>query len=240
MIKLSKLQNNFVDAAYDESDIAILKSIKNGKAPKEELLDIYRNNLYGSLTNALKITYYKTHEIAGEKAFERFCKEFIKGNRSHSGNLDEYGEGFAAFLKEKNEEFLSNLADLEWLEQTSYLAKDAGPLDVQALQELPQEKLFDVRFKLHPSCFLYSSSYNLFSKRKQNKPLKKESYFVIYRHDFETQIEKITKSEFDFLSGVRNGLSLYEIYEKYEIDIQLSLQKYLVNSVLSEFSAFNS
>ena len=47
------------------------------------------------------------------------------------------------------------------------------------------------------------------------------------------------KDEFNFLSGVQENLSLYQIYEKYEINIQAVLQKYLANSVLSYFSVIN-
>jgi hypothetical protein len=38
------------------------------------------------------------------------------------------------------------------------------------------------------------------------------------------------------LKGAQDQMSFYEIYEKYEIDVQTCLQKYLTNSVLAEFS----
>lgn len=56
-MKLKKLQNNFVNALYGESSEDLLLSIKKGKLLKEELLDIYRNNLRETLINALQITY---------------------------------------------------------------------------------------------------------------------------------------------------------------------------------------
>src|SRR3989338_2941344 len=197
MTKLSALQNKFIDGVYDGSKLDVLKSIKDGKAPKEELFDIYRNNLYATLTDSLRITYPKIYQFTGEKKFKNLCKEFIKQNRSYSGNLDDYGVNFADFFA---------------------------------------EKLFDVKFKLHPSCFLIDSGYNLLSKKKQSKPQKKQNYFVIYRHDIEVKAERISKGEFNFLSGVKENLSLYQIYEKYKINIQTCLQKYLANSVLSSFS----
>ena len=163
-------------------------------------------------------------------------KEFIKQNRSYSGNLDDYGVNFADFFAEKKDKFLQEIAGFEWLQHKSYLAQDVQLINIEALQNLSAEKLFDVKFKLHPSCFLIDSGYNLLSKKKQSKPQKKQNYFVIYRHDIEVKAERISKGEFNFLSGVKENLSLYQIYEKYKINIQTCLQKYLANSVLSSFS----
>src|SRR3989338_1263453 len=236
MTKLSALQNKFIDGVYDGSKLDVLKSIKDGKAPKEELFDIYRNNLYATLTDSLRITYPKIYQFTGEKKFKNLCKEFIKQNRSYSGNLDDYGVNFADFFAEKKDKFLQEIAGFEWLQHKSYLAQDVQLINIEALQNLSAEKLFDVKFKLHPSCFLIDSGYNLLSKKKQSKPQKKQNYFVIYRHDIEVKAERISKGEFNFLSGVKENLSLYQIYEKYKINIQTCLQKYLANSVLSSFS----
>lgn len=187
------------------------------------------------MINALKITYPKIYHFLKEKNFKEFCQEFIKQNHSYSGNLDNYGENFAEFFAKKEDCFLSDLAKLEWLSHRSYLAKDVPAINIEELQKLPSEKLFDVKFKLHPSCFLIGSNYNLLGKKKRINPLKKQNYFVIYRHDFEVEAEKISKNEFNFLSGIKENLSLYQIYEKYKINIQSVLQKYLANSVVCEF-----
>lgn len=235
-MKLARLQNQFIDAIYNQKP-EILALIKNGKAPKEELLDIYQNNLYSTLTNALRITYARVYQFVGEKNFKKFCQEFIKENRSRSGNLDDYGQNFADFLARKNENFLSDLAKLEWFKQQSYLAKDLPEFDLEELQKLPTEKLFDVKFQLHSSCFLLGSNYNLLGQKKQIKPLKKPNYFVIYRHNFEVKAEKISGAEFNFLNGIKENLSLYQIYEKHQINIQLCLQKYLSNGVIASFLA---
>lgn len=235
MSNLETLQNQFINAVYDEEDNLALQSIKDGKASKSALLAIYRNNLYANLSNAISITYPRVYNLMGQGRFEKLSQEFIENNRSHSGNLDNYGEGFSEFLKEKDGVFLSDVARLEWFEHQSYLAKDSKVLDVELLQKLPPEKLFDIKFKIHPACFTHSSCYNLLAKRKQINPLKKKVNFVIYRNGFDIEAEKISTDEFNFLIGVKGELSLYQIYEKYEIDVQACLQKYLANGILSEF-----
>jgi hypothetical protein len=236
MKNLQELQNDFVKSLYHKDDLKILPEIKNSVIAKEELLNIYRNNLHENLKNTLKITYPKIYQLTKEKKFATFCQEFIKKNRSISGNLDDYGGNFCDFLAQQNELFLSDLAKLEWLGQKSYLAKNVDFLDIKALQELPPEKLFDVKFEINPSCFLLNSSYNLLGRKKQNKPPKRQKYFVIYRLSFEVIFEQITKEEFVFLNGAKEGLALFKIYEKHNINVQKYLQKYLANGVLYHFS----
>ena len=235
MSNLQTLQNQFINTLYHQDDSLVLASIKDGKASKLELMAIYRNNLFANLANAVSITYPRVYRLMGKRQFDKMSQEFIENNRSHSGNLDNYGEEFAEFLKQKEHLFLSDLACLEWLEHQSYLAKDAKLLDIALLQKLPPEKLFDIKFKIHPACFMYRSNYNLLGNRKQIHPLKKQVNFVVYRDGFDIEVEKISKDEFNFLDGVKEELSLYQIYEKYEIDVQACLQKYLANGILSEF-----
>lgn len=235
MKKLFELQNNFIDALYDSSNEEIFPSIKNGKSSKEELFSIYKNNLCANLINALEITYSRTYKILKKEEFKKLAREFISLCRSKSANLDNYGEEFADFLKSQKGEFYSDLATCEWLEQKSYLAKDADLLDIESLKELDDEKLFKIKFQLHPSCYLHSSFYNLSAKSPRNTRLKKEVYFLIFRENLEVRLEKISKNEFNFLTGVASGLSLYEIYEKYRIDIQECLQKYISKGVFYDF-----
>ena len=239
MKSLEILQNKFIDGVYDDTRLEVLELIASSKIPKEELLDIYRNNLYSTLTNTLIITYPKIYQLVGAIKFKEFCQEFIKLNRSGSGNLDDYGDGFANFFTEKEDGFLSDLAKLEWFKHRSYLAKDVPSLKIEELQQLSEEEIFDVKFKLHPSCFLFGSNYNLLGKTRQKqlkkKVIKRQVYFVIYRKSFVVEVKKISKGEFNFLKGAEDNFSLYQIYEKYKINTRLCLSKYLTNGVLYEF-----
>ena len=235
MNKLKILQNKFIESVYDEICPDVFELVVEGKIPKEKLLDIYRNNLCSKLTNALRITYPAIYHLVGVKKFKKFCQEFIKLNRSSSGNLDDYGKGFANFFIKKEDEFLSNLAKLEWLKHISYLAQDVKPLKIEALQKLSEEEIFNIKFKLNPSCFLLNSNYNLLVKKKQKRRLKRQIYFVIYRRYLVVEVKKISKGEFNFLKDTESGLSLYQIYEKHKIDIQVYLSKNIANGVLSEF-----
>ena len=235
-VKLIDLQNKFVDSIYNKPNLEVLQFVKSSKISTQDLVGIYRNNLYSTLINALRITYPAVYGFLKQKKFEVICYDFIAENRSKSGNLDDYGSEFSDLLRKKNENFLCDLAKLEWLKHQAYLAKDSTLLDIEKLQKLKREKLLEVRFSLHPSCFFIESNYNLLAQKKQPKPHKKLHYFVVNRNDLDIEVEEIPKSEFNFLKGVKDNLTFYEIYEKYEIDIQLCLQKYVSNSVLSSWN----
>lgn len=203
-MQLKELQNKFIDALYDKAQSGLLAEVVDGKRSKEDLLAIYRNNLFGNLTNALRITYPKTQQKLGQKKFQKLCHDFIKKTRSRSGNLDDYGEGFAD--------------EIEWLKHKAYLAPDIAPVDPARLSKLPAEKIFKLKFKLHPSCFLYKN-------------------FLIYRdQNLQVHAKKISRAEMNFLCGVRDGLSLYEIYAAHDINIEICLRKYLVSGVLIQMS----
>jgi hypothetical protein len=232
-----RLQNQFIEAIYDKKNLEVFSEIKVGKASKQELVQIYRNNLFSNLSNALKITYEAVFNFLGAEKFHEIAAEFIRQNRSQSGNLDDYGENFYEFFAAKNEFFLSDLSKLEWLKQKAYLAKNSEIIDIKALQNVAPEKLFDLKFFLSESVFLMTSNHNLLDKTKQNLPQKRSLYFLVNRFGFEVKAQKISKSEFNFLSSVKENLSLYAIYEKYQIDVQTCLQKYLANGVLSGFVA---
>lgn len=235
MNELQIIQNQFIDGVYDKRKKQILSAIKNGKAPKEELFDIYRGNMQGMLFGVLKITYPQVFEFLKEKKFKEFVLEFIASNRSQSGNLDEYGESFYKLLQRKKEYFLSDLARLEWLKQRAYLAADANKLDIKKLQNLSEEKLFSVKFDLHPSLCLMTSRYNLLSAKKQNKALKKPAHFVIYRHDLDIVVNKVSEKEFNFIKAIQENHSLYEVFTKHKPDIGSCLSNNLSNGLITGF-----
>ncbi|MFT4967048.1 MAG: hypothetical protein ACI9CD_000043 [Candidatus Deianiraeaceae bacterium] len=230
--EVKNMQNNFISHLYDEKNLDILPSIKNGKAPKEELLDIYRNNLFTNLTNALQLLYPRIYKYLGTEKFHNEAKKFIVNNRSQSGNLDNYGQGFL----QNNNKFLHDLSQFEWLHHLSYLAKDNKELNVKALQTLEEDQLFNIKFKIHPSCFIHTSYYNFLNKNLQNKLQKRKSHYVVYRQNLTVKAEKILTGEYKFLMGVKEDMTLYEVYTKHKIDIQTCLQKFLTNGILCEFN----
>ncbi len=233
MKEIKEIQNNFIDGIYD-NDNKIFNSIKSSKISKNKLLEIYQNNLYCNLINALRLTYDYLYDYLGEKKFKEFALDFISKNRSKSTNLDDFGLNFAEFLKEKSE-FYHDLAKISYFKQIVYLGENEKDFDIESLQKLTPEKLFDVKFKMSKNCFLFTSKFSLFAKKNPEISRKKDCHYLVFRNYFEVEVLKITKKEFDFLNGAKQNLTLFEIYEKYDCDIEKYLQKYVGNGVLKDF-----
>lgn len=234
-MKLADLQNKFIDALYLGEDSHLYGEIVDGKVAKDKLFNIYRQNLFLGLINVLRITYPKIYQILGEQEFSRLSREYIANTRSESANLDNYGESFSIFLEKKDEGFLSDLARLSWFEQESFLTKDTKKIDIEALQSLTEEQLSRVRFVLNPNCRLFSSYYNLLIRGRRGPRNKNQNFFEVFCFADEVYVNKVSKSEYIFLSEMQNGLGLYDIYEKHHINIQNFLPKYIANGVLSDF-----
>lgn len=231
MKKLLELQNKFIDGVYD-FDQEILTEIKQKKIAKTRLLGVYQNNLYENLINALKITFKDVFDFLGEKKFRDISKKFIAKNRSKSGNLDDYGFEFIDFLQD---DFLHDLALINWKEQESYLGENDQEFSLKSFQDLDQEKFISLKFKMSKNCYFVTSKYNLFAKSKRNQARKKPCFYLIYRPFFDVVIKKITKDEFEFLQAVKQGLTLSEINDKYSCNVALNMQKFIESRVLVDF-----
>jgi hypothetical protein len=236
MKNLLELQNHFVAGIYSKESSELTNFIKESGIPKNELFDIYRNNVFGTLKNALRVTFPICLSFLKKKEELKILTNFIKKNPSKTNNLDDYGEEFSQFLIKQKYYFLGDLAKMEWLKQKSYLAKNDETINLERLQKLTEEELSKVKFKLGSSVFFLTSQYSLAALRPRNRTNVKPSNFLIYRFENEIKCEKITLNQFNFLQGVHKNLSLFEIFELYQVDIEECLTKFLSNKVLSSFT----
>jgi len=238
-MELSKLQEKFIGAIYDKTNIDVLGEIKSRGIPKEELIGVYRNNLTHNLVNSLKLTFENVFMYLKEDRFLELATEFVFKNPSKSNNLDDYGDSFGEFLLNTEGEFIAGVAKIDWLRQKSYLAKNDSEFDLESLQKVGPQELFDLKFVLSGSVFLLESDYNLLGARRQSSKMKRKGYFLVVRSKisgiFEVETLRIEPQEYQFLKGIIAELTLYEIYEKYEVDIQSILQKFLSNGVIVSF-----
>lgn len=238
-MKLGDLQQQFILGLYHKPNEELLSQIKKSNIDKEQLIGIYRNNLGHNLLNCLRLTFENVLRFLKDEKFNELANKYLFKNISISNNLDDYGDKFSQFLLKEEGCFIADVAKLDWLKQQSYLAKNDEDFDLDKIKLLPPNELFDLKLKLSNSLFLAVSDYNLLAKRYQNSKSVRQNYFLIYRHKlsgvFEVDFVKISMQEYQFLQAVLDGLNLFEIYEKYEIDIKNILQKFLSNRVIVGF-----
>jgi hypothetical protein len=163
MPALLELQRAVYRGLVAREDGAAATHIRGDGLAAAARLNIYRNTLFGSLTNALRLSYPAVHRLVGADYFEAAAQTFIEGEFPRSAYLDTYGAGFPDFLARlphaASVPYLADVAHVEWAVSRALHAPDVEPLDLRLLAELPPVDRGRVRFVPHPSVSLIRSSY---------------------------------------------------------------------------------
>jgi len=170
MPTLRELQVDVLDALIGRSGRAAAHVAASGLLP-ERRLDIYRNNLFQSLTEALAAVYPTLDKLVGRGFFRTLAHAFIVAHPSRSGNVHEFGaelpEFVARFDAARSLAYLPDCARLDWAWHAVFHTEAAPPLDAAAMlaqiAALPDAARAGVRFALQPACRLVASPYPIFS-----------------------------------------------------------------------------
>jgi hypothetical protein len=119
---------------------------------------IYRNNVLGNLTGALRLTFPAVERLVGADFFAAAAARFISAAPPASADLYEYGAAFPAFLaafeSAQGLAYLPDVARLEWAVNLALHAPLAPILVRDALLSVPEEHQPGLRFVAHPSLSL--------------------------------------------------------------------------------------
>jgi hypothetical protein len=147
---LADLQKRFIDALADSPGEALLAVIEPRAPGVQARLDIYRNNWRCNLRHALAVSFPVVGRLTGAEFFGWMADCFIDVQPSRSGNLDDYGAEFPAFVRDfsaaQSLPYLGDVAQLEWLIDTVMGAPDSTVDDGSVL---PVGHLFASDFPVH-------------------------------------------------------------------------------------------
>jgi hypothetical protein len=252
MKEILALQKDFKDHLYQKSAQKIIAALPYSKQESLARLNIYRNNVFGNFNGVLQSIYEVVEKLVGSEYFAQICGAYNQKYFSKSGNLDNFGNDFAKFLESKKAHhklaFLADLARLELCYHKSYFADISEKFPLEKFQKLSQKKFFDLKFQLHPSCFLLASKFAVFSIWKNNVEKKSSKkinaaqpeFVVIERVLNRVNIHKISQEEFLFLKNISKK-TLFETYEKIvkitgaEFDIGALVNKFITNGIIINF-----
>jgi len=140
----------------------------NGADPASRFL-VYRNNVQGSLINALADSYPVVQQLVGEEFFRGMASIFIQQQPPHSPLMSRYGDGLAdfidAFEPAAEVPYLADVARLERLRTRAYHAADAATVSAQQISAAlaDPQTLVELNITLHPSLHLLDSAYAVVS-----------------------------------------------------------------------------
>ena len=163
MRELADLQAKFGAGLEVASSKAAELDICNGASGQAaSRFGIYRGNARANAARALAATYPVIGKIVGGEFFSGLAREYESSFPSVSGDLNEYGESFAAFLAgfapAQDIPYLADVAELEWRVHRAHYAADAEPFEPARLSSVPAEKQLHLIPKLHPACSLLHSA----------------------------------------------------------------------------------
>ncbi len=161
MQPLPELQAMFARALREPQ--APLPPIRGRGLTAAQRLQVYRNNFRSALADALRASFPVTEKLVGEEFFAATADACVAACESRSGNIQDYGTVFPAFLRTYapagSVPYLADVARLEWLRVDAATAQSAAPLDLAALAQVPEETQHRLHFRLHPAARLLESSY---------------------------------------------------------------------------------
>jgi Putative DNA-binding domain len=214
---LAGLQAGFRRAMLEPS-----LAVPAGMAPARRF-SVYRNNVYASLTDALRARYPVVERLVGLDFFKMAAAAFICAHPPSSPVLIEYGAAFPAFLESfepaRELPYLGDTARLERLRNTACHAADREPLIAADLAAVSPGAVDGLRFEFHPSAGLIASPYPIVSIWETNAydaevraigpELPGEGALVV-RPGLEVHVVRLSVAEHAFATALAAGETLAE------------------------------
>lgn len=140
----------------------------NGSDPAARLA-VHRNNVVGSLLDALADTFPVVQELVGVEFFRAMAAVYVRQSPPRSRMLSRYGEDFADFIERfgpaASVPCLPDMARLEMARVRAYHAADAEALALQAVSPAlaREDRVAQLRLVFHPSVSVLRSRHAVVS-----------------------------------------------------------------------------
>lgn len=169
-----ELQQLFATAIAGQPAAAFLDLLDGDSLRSQQGLAAYQRSVPANRVGALAATYPVVERIVGEEFFRMLARRYARACPSRSGDLNEYGESFAEFMRDQPEletlGYLPDVARLEWCVQTAAMAADAEVQDFSVLQACAPEQWDELRFVTDPSALRLDSAWPLVAIWEVNQP----------------------------------------------------------------------
>lgn len=222
-MSLHDLQQAFSDAIFNTGDKQILSCIKGlSDDAKNKRLDIYRNNVFHSLTNATADLYPVIKRLVGEQFFNATAGEYIRRRPPCSAAMVHFGEDFPEFLQvfehTANLAYLADVARVELAWHQAYHAEDSVALSALDFSAVRPEQLSLAKLLLHPSVRLLESPYPVLQiwhanqDRNQNEELidldSGGVTLCVYRPCYDVYLRELDRATYTLLHTLQQSANL--------------------------------
>ena len=149
-------------AALLDPDAPVPDGLTDGAGrPAGRRFSVYRNDVAGSLTEALRQGFPVLRQLLGQAFFDAMAGAFLRAHPPGSRLMMRYGDRMAAFLAAfppvAHLPYLPDVARLEQALRESYHAADADPVPAEMLGAMSPDRFLAARLTLAPSVRLIRS-----------------------------------------------------------------------------------
>lgn len=210
MMPLARIQREFLGALF------------NDRPATDARFEVYRRSTLANQHAALVAAYPVVLRLVGEAFFGEAAERYARAVRSTSGDLNDYGGPFAAFLgaypHAASLEYLADVARLEWALHQSRRAAEGPLLDAVALRCVAPERQGEIRLRLHPAVRLVASAHPILAIWDANQPHRDgtpegnggAARVMVRRTDGVASPFAIGPDDWTFLSQLARGATLDE------------------------------
>ena len=234
---LREMQASFGEYSFLRVDNDMPEKIKDNGLSSTQRLQVYRNNVFFLLNQAMSLTYPVVESLVGDKFFKQLSRDYMRKFPSKSGDINDFGSNFSNYLQVLIDEkshyldslsYLGDVAKFEWLYQEVFNEADCQAVNVfEKMMSYSEDEQVLIQFELNPASRLFSSKFPIFEIWKNNVSEEAESeiidlsnqiydrYYMIGRRDFEIIVQTIDPNDVDFLKGCAANLTIEVMLEKY-------------------------
>lgn len=162
MPSLLELQSGFRDALIEggTAEAAFLGWLVEPAETGRQRLAAYRHGVVGRLIDAIEASYPVVTALVGRPFLREAARQHAAASPSASGDLNEYGEDFSAFLADYPHAaglpYLPDMARLEWRVQTLATGAEAPSASLADLADLAPQDWPGLVFSVAPHARLDS------------------------------------------------------------------------------------
>jgi len=226
---------NGVRAGLESAEAAELidvtpESLDSVVRPSQQLSSIERMEIYSSsyflrLVECLEQDYEVTSKTLGQDRFTELARVYITAHPSTHNSLNVFGAHFPEFLRceagdFQNRDFVATLATLEWKIQEAFDERQAEPLTVDQLLDVPAKRWGQARLRLIPAFRLLLADYPvntylqaIYDEKPARIPKPRRSWTAIYRCNNRVWRANLDRERFALLSEILAGKPLVEALE---------------------------
>ena len=249
---LARSQHQMAAALFDRAAEAEAIGLFNGN---EELvsqrLALYRGNLVATGDKALAAAYPVLQALVGEEFFSALARAFGKQQPSTSGDLNQYGEGFADFLSGfvhvAEYPYFPDMARCEWAIHQAHYAATTVPFDPASLVAWTPDQFDQAHCRLHPATHLLSSRWAIAELWQAHQPdsampfpdvLDVPCFALVARSQWHVSLLPISQAAHAALTLLQQGATLGTAVDAAlaidaDFDLGAHLQQWLQQSVLA-------